>query len=730
MGQSQEDSALFVPFVAFSSISKSQKTFMSFILTSRPSVRIIAALTLLSSVALLAAAPAKKKTAPPAEKYPLEKYLTAIAEQHWRQRAAQLAAIKSPADVAARAEFVRKETLRGIGGLPAIRTPLNARITGTLVREGYRIENLVFESQPGCFVTANVYVPTPGPGPFPAILGAQGHSIEGKAYPAYQTAFIGLALRGNIVLAFDPPGQGERFETRDATGKMQLLGHFSPGLQCMLTGGTILRYFLWDGIRAVDYLLTRADVDPKRIGACGNSGGGTQSAFLAIVEPRIAAAAPSSYWTSWRALWAKAGPQDPEQLLHQTIKCGIDYSDVLIAFAPKPMIMLTATKDSFPIAGAHAAHEEGKPSYALLGRPERLEFFEYNDPHGWSQPRREATYAWFDRWFHGRNGPVPEPTVKPEPVEALNSTATGQVVTALNGKTMQMLSLETADKLYAGRRLARVNNPRETREIIAARLEIPASREKPGSTERDRRTQSSYTTESVEIVPEPGIVLKTEIFSPAGAGTSRRPVVIVANDTDAPLTAEWDAELAAWIGAGYTVVVPRLRGLLPPDKPTEFGYTLRYRVAMRAIMIGKTMSGMRVQDLLSVYEFIAARADVHPGAISIIGRGQMGPIALYAAALEPRIKKIVAHRSFVSFRDLARATALPVMYADSILPGVFADFDLPDVARIAGRGRVVLVNPISLAEPTAAAEIARKDYGKDARVIANAAGGTLPSVLE
>ena len=663
----------------------------------------------------------RKPPAAPAEKYPLEKYLTAIADRQWRQREAQLAAIKTPADVAARADWVRREFLRAIGGFPEQRTPLNARITGTLVREGYRIENLVFESQPGCFVTANVYVPTTGPGPFPAILGAQGHSLEGKAYPTYQTAFIGLALRGNIVLAFDPPGQGERFEGRDAAGKMQLIGHFSPGLQCILTGGNIIRYFLWDGIRAVDYLLTRPDVDPKRIGACGNSGGGTQSAFLAVVEPRLAAVAPASYWTSWPALWAKAGPQDPEQVLHQTIKMGIDYSDVLIAFAPKPMIMLTATKDSFPIVGAHATHAEGKPIYALLGASDRLGYFEYNDPHGWSQPRREATYAWFDRWFHGRLDPVPEPAVKTEPIDALSATATGQVVTALNGKTMQMLSLETAERLLARRRLATVTSAPDARALIAARLEIPATRSPPVVTSRGTRNHSAYTVETVDVSPEPGITLPTEIYTPATAKASRRPVVLICADVDSAASAEWEEELARWIQAGYIVAVARLRGLLPPDKPAELGYTMRYRLAMRAITIGKTMAGMRVQDLLAVYDCIASRADVLAKEISVIGRGQMGSVALYAAAMEPGINKVVAHRSPVSLRDIARAIAVPVMYADSIVPGAFIDFDWPDVARVAGSGRLVLIDPVSLANPPGAAEIARTEYGREVRVMADGA---------
>jgi len=695
------------------------KVFLSTVLGfSRPFIT----LALLSSLALSAAEgkkAAKKAAAPPAEKYPLEKYLTALAEPQWQARDTQIAAINTPVEVAARAAHVRREFLDALGGLPEKRTPLNARITGVLEREGYRVEKLVFESQPGFFVTANIYVPTTGKGPFPAILGASGHSIEGKAYPVYQTAFIGLALNGNIVLAFDPPGQGERFEGTEPNGQMKLLGHFSPGLQCILTGGNIVRYFMWDAMRAVDYLLTRADVDPKRIGAAGNSGGGTQSAFLAVMEPRLAASAPSCYWTSNRALWAKAGPQDPEQVLHQTIKRGIDYSDVLVAFAPKPIIMLTATKDSFPILGARATHEEGKPIYAALGAADRLGYFEYNDGHGWSQPRREATYAWFNQWFHGRPGPVSEPKdIKTETIEALQSTATGQVVTALNGKTMQMLSLETADRLYTQRKLAKVSDPKKARDIIKARLEMSRPRTAPNATSVEQSTHGAYMMETINIIPEEGITLKTDVFFPKDNLGVPRPVVIIAVENEAPLAPEWDTELATWIEAGYIVAVTRLRGLLPPDKPTDTGYTLRYRIAMRAVIVGKTLAGMRVEDLLAVYDYMAVRPNVKKSDISVIGRGIMGMTALYAGALEPGLKKIVAERTPLSFRDFARAKAVHPSLAEIVVPGVFFDFDLPDIARLGGEGKVVLVNPVSLANPETSVATARSEYGRRVKVLA------------
>src|SRR5690606_891383 len=226
-----------------------------------------------------------------------------------------------------------------MGGLPGTKTPLNARITGRLDREGYRIDALVFESLPGFYVTASLYIPD-GRGPFPAVLGTAGHSAEGRAAEPYQRVWANLARRGVLVLAFDPPGQGERLQYFDpATGASRIgVGtpeHSHVGRQCLLTGTSIARYFVWDGVRALDYLLTRPDVDPTRIGVAGNSGGGTQAAWLGALEPRLAAIDSSCYITSWKELWQGSGPQDMEQVLPGFLAEGLDFADVIAAAAPR-----------------------------------------------------------------------------------------------------------------------------------------------------------------------------------------------------------------------------------------------------------------------------------------------------------------------------------------------------------------------------------------------------------
>ena len=226
----------------------------------------------------------------------LDAWLSGIAERQFTSRQQTLAATQTPDQVRARQEYVRRTILDSLGGWPE-KTPLRPVITGTLDRDTYRVEKLVFESLPGFRVTANVYVPKQG-GPFPAILGVAGHSKEGKAIDTYQYAWIGFVKRGWLVIAYDPPGQGERSEYWDATANKSKIGigtheHTMAGLQTLLTGTNIARYEVWDGIRAFDYLLTRNDVDPKRIAVAGNSGGGTQSAYLSVLEPRLAVSAPS-----------------------------------------------------------------------------------------------------------------------------------------------------------------------------------------------------------------------------------------------------------------------------------------------------------------------------------------------------------------------------------------------------------------------------------------------------
>src|SRR6266480_3732003 len=194
---------------------------------------------------------------------PFLPWMDQIAQQHLERREKAIAEIHTVAGAQSRRHVVREKLMELLGGLPDYNGPLNPRITGRIQNESYTIEKVIFESLPGYFVTANLYRPNQ-PGRYPAVLFQSGHTQEGKPEP--QRAAANLALKGFVVLCFDPMGQGEREQTYDPQLKGPAAGwsvneHIHAGAQSILVGESVARYFIWDAKRALDYLLSRPEVD-------------------------------------------------------------------------------------------------------------------------------------------------------------------------------------------------------------------------------------------------------------------------------------------------------------------------------------------------------------------------------------------------------------------------------------------------------------------------------------
>ncbi len=601
----------------------------------------------------------------------LARYLTAEAQKYWTERRAKVAALHSPAEVRERQQYIRRWMVDAMGGFPA-KTPLHSKITGGFERDGYRVEHLIFESQPKFYVTANVYIPTNAKSPFPSVLGVAGHSATGKAIDTYQNAWIGMVKRGFLVLAFDPPGQGERSEYFDkALGKSSVgIGvreHNMAGTQVLLTGGAFARYEAWDGIRAFDYLLTRPDVDPKRIAVAGNSGGGTQSAYLAVVEPRLAASVISCYMTSWEKLWTKPGPQDAEQDFPGFLSAGLDFGDFMIAFAPKPVTMLTGIRDFFPIDGARQTYAEVKRVFEAIDAPGQAGYFEYDDEHGWHKPRREATYRWLTKFLQGKDDEGIEPPIKPEPESNLNATSTGQVSTSLGGETVQSLNLKIAEKLFAGRSAQGISDPQKMRAIVARRLNLRSRTGVPNV--------MVLRPDAILLETEPGIRVPALLYLPTTTG--KHPATIYVNSAGKGADTK---QIEAMTAKGQAVLAidPRGWGESAPDKGNS-GYSGVWQLAQRAMLIGRPLTGMQVYDVLRAFDYLRTRPEVDAQRITVRGDGNGGILALYAGAMEPAIASVESNGSLASYMTLARA----VKHADAIdvvVPGVLHDFDLPDVA--------------------------------------------------
>ena len=362
-------------------------------------------------------------------------YLAYQTEMAWQQddaRRASFEAIRSEQDLRGAQDRLRKALLAMIGGLPDTRSPLEPRVTGRLQMRGFRIEKLVFQSLPGVYVTALVYVPD-SPGPHPAMLVACGHSANGKVH--YQALCQRLVERGYVVICWDPVGQGERSQFWDSAAHRSRYNlicgeHAVLGNLAYLAGANLARWEVWDGMRALDYLLTRQEVDPSRIGITGTSGGGFQAALIAALDPRIAAAAPSCYITALpmrvHNRIFKDPDSDPEQDPYGFLAEGIDHAGLLLLMYPRPVFVAAAVLDFFPIEGTRKTVREMSALYERFGHGDRIAMTEGYHEHAFSDENQQAALGFLDR-FMGTDAPGPA-RIEPMPEAALQCSRTGQVM--------------------------------------------------------------------------------------------------------------------------------------------------------------------------------------------------------------------------------------------------------------------------------------------------------------
>jgi dienelactone hydrolase len=383
----------------------------------------------------------------------LEKYLIRLAGEARARRKRVIDAIATRQQILDRQRFVVDRLWKMLGG-PLEKTPLNPRVTGAVDRPGYRIENVVFESRPRLFVTANLYMPA-APGRHPAILGPLGHSVNGKAWPSYQKLFTNLARKGYVVLAYDPFGQGERIEYPGARPGQSAIGtggtseHEYAGRRLILLGANFGLFRVWDGIRGIDYLLSRSEVDPDRIGCCGQSGGATLTQFLAALDDRVRVAVVSEGNTENLAhadVEPPGSADDAEQNIVPALAHGIDRADLLYAFAPKPLLMAVTLHDAGHtyspeyVASSLDLFDEYHHVYGLLGARERVALQATTEQHGYVYELRRATYTWFNRWFEMKGADDNESSQAVESDETLFVTPTGFVASSFGGETALSLT--------------------------------------------------------------------------------------------------------------------------------------------------------------------------------------------------------------------------------------------------------------------------------------------------
>jgi cephalosporin-C deacetylase-like acetyl esterase len=630
----------------------------------------------------------------------LPAYLTAHAETLLAQRRQAVTNIASLKDLKSRQQNWRERMWSDLGGQPE-RTPLNARTVGVLDRGDYRIEKVIFESRPGFYVTANLYLPKQGKAPYPAILYPLGHEEGAKAHVAWQQTLVSLARRGFVCLTWDPIGQGERIQFYDEDwhdSKLQAstTEHTTLGLQSLLVGTHIAQYTIWDGLRALDYLLSRPEVDSKRVGCTGNSGGGTHTAYLSGLDDRIQVAAASCYITSWSRLLESIGPQDAEQVFPFWLKDGFDFPDFIYATGGKPFLVLSAIRDFFPIGGARASYDEVRQVYGKLGISEKITMFEADDGHGYTLPRREMAYRWLTRWLEGAENGQPESPVQLASAQDLQCTATGQVKTAFPGsKNVHSLNRERASRLATGRKLS----PEQVRARALELTRYESPKAPLRVTSYGRIARPGLTVEKLTYESEPGIAIPSLLFLPTSSvsqNSSPMPGIILLDARGKSASAE-DAEVLA--RAGNVVLVPDLRGFgetqpasaRRESRIADFG---DYRSSMTALLVGKTMPGMRALDIIRGVDLLAGRREVDPARIKAIGRDSAAVPLLYAALFDRRIASLAVAGMLSSYDSVVSESFFRGL-ADQIVPSALTYFDLPDIIAAIAPRRVAIFNSVN-----------------------------------
>jgi len=623
----------------------------------------------------------------------LPSYLNNIGFRMLGERKRRVEHLATIEDVNKRRSYVREQMLKDLGGFPD-RTPLNARVVGVLERPGYRIEKVIFESQPDFYVTANLYLPKTGHPPYPAILYPLGHERGGKTNPTWQQMLGSLATKGFVALAWDPVGQGERLQIFDEDLRESKVGnstteHTVVGTQCMLVGDHLARYTIWDGIRALDYLLSRKEVDPARIGLTGNSGGGTHTAYIAALDDRIQVAAPSCYITSWHLMLDTIGPQDAEQTFPLWLEEGLDYPDYLYAFAPKPYLLLSAIRDFFPIAGARETFAEAEKVYSAIGEREKVGMFEADDGHGYNKSRRLAAYDWFGRWLKGARDTDPEPQIEMATPEELRCTATGQVSTSLGGESVFTLNQKRLAQLKASRVTRPADLPGKVREVI--RYEPPSGPLQV--TSYGAITRSGYRIEKLIYESEPGIFIPSLLYVPDEGASKKAAVLMVTGDGKAASASE--AEQFAASGTVVLSIDMRGTGETRVDADVnsrEFDhYFGDFNNIMTALLVGKTMAGMRALDISRGVDVLTSRREVDPNQVYGYGKDEGALPLLYATVLDGRIRRVMLDGMLVSYESVVNSR-VSRRILEGVAPGMLKYYDLQDLVAAMAPRNVWIVN--------------------------------------
>lgn len=615
-------------------------------------------------------------------------WLNGIAQQQLAQRDREIAAIRTPADAARRRAAVREKLMEILGGLPKYDGPLRARVTGQIRNEFFTIEKVIFDSLPGFYITGNVYRPN-APGRYPGVLVPAGHTQEGK--PEQQVLAANLARKGFVVLTYDPIGQGEREQTYLPQIGRALSGgggneHLELGARSLVIGQSMARYFIHDAKRAVDYLVSRADVDADRLGVTGCSGGGAITSYVAAFDPRMKAAAAGCFINTFKTLFTGPTP-DSEMTMPRFLANGLDLADIFEQAAPLPWLLMATEEDYFVPAGARPVYEEARQWYEILGAQEKIRYFVGTGPHGTPLESREEVYRWLTRWLKDGMGEVQDQPVPMYTSRELFATSGGNVdFEPGSRKVWQVIQEEYRAK----------KAPKGMAALLAElrRLGVPSSGPAPAVRVVESTPAKGYRVDTVRFAGEPGVEIGGRIYVPDGGGRKPAVVMIEERRLRVPLYVQLSQSTAAsaeaMVKAGWVVLELYPRDM--PDAVDGRPWLGNWVTNERVDLIGRNLAAMRAHDVLVGVDVLTARPDVDAGTIRGYARGAKGFWMLMAAAMDKRIGALWLERTPWSYGAALDAPLAGFLF-EAMIPGFALHWDMSDLREAMGPRPVLWTDP-------------------------------------
>lgn len=577
-----------------------------------------------------------------------------------------------------------RRMVEAIGGLPE-KTPLRAKVVGTTQCSGYSVEKVVFESLPGVYVTGLFFRPAGANAPLPTVVVTCGHSMNGKNFWGYQRACVQLVKRGMNAFIYDPFEQGDRIQVPEGSNCCK--GHNLIGVRAMLLGDSMAKYRIWDGVRAIDYVLSRPDVKKDAIGYQGQSGGGTMTSLMMAVDDRIRAAAPSCYLTNMRELAMHCGPQDAEQNIFGQLSFGLNHAGYVL-MQDIPVMMVCRKNDFFPYYGTCETFDVVCELASRLGTRGNYLLFPEPGPHGWFEPTREASAIWMEKWLAGGKA-QPDPValqfmelgvdVKAArdcglPEDKAAVPPTGKVVDMPGFRSiLDVLNDRLSDfergrrSLSAGERADIVRKYAGVKTAAEAAARIHVVSEKKAAGHVVRRIAIGYPNE---------LVLPAVLFVPGRRAEGSAPALVVSNGGRTN-SAETVSRL---LDAGRPVMAIdyTASGEIGAAKHVFYGATdaPEEEVGMMLYWLGDSLVGRRATDILVAADCVKTMCGAAPELFA--DGAAVIPAAHAHAADSAAFSGLAATNRPESWAALVRGRSAKLRFFNCV-NGALRDYDWPDL---------------------------------------------------